>query len=132
MRLRQVVLFALLPLAVVGCTDSTGRSDAAEPAATSAASAVGSWGEPDERGRPSLLLAADGGLTGSDGCNRLMGSWTADGTTVTFSPLASTMMFCEGVDTWLLGAASAELTGDTLVVRDAAGAEIGTLERAAD
>lgn len=119
MRLGRVALVALFLPLVAACTDSTGA----------AASPVGAWGDTTDRTQPSLVLADDGGLSGTDGCNRLMGSWTADGTTVTFSPLASTMMYCEGVDTWLLGAATAELTGDSLVIRESSGATIGILER---
>ena len=39
------------------------------------------------------------------------------------------MMFCEGVDTWLVGATAAEVDGDSLVVFNEAGDQIGTLPR---
>ncbi|MFC0716086.1 hypothetical protein [Cellulomonas biazotea] len=42
---------------------------------------------------------------------------------------AITSMACEGVDTWLSGASTAEVEGDDLVVRDESGEEIGTLVR---
>lgn len=119
MRLRRAVLIALLLPVLAACTDSTG----------SAASPVGAWGDPTDPSRPSLVLAEDGRLSGTDGCNRLTGSWTVDGTTLTFSALASTMMFCEGVDTWLLGAAAADLVAGSLVIRDSTGTVLGTLER---
>lgn len=122
MRLRRVVLIALLLPVLAACTDSAGA----------AASPVGAWGDPTDPtdpSRPSLVLAEDGRLSGTDGCNRLTGSWTVDGTTLTFSALASTMMFCEGVDTWLLGAAAADLVAGSLVIRDSSGTVLGTLER---
>ena len=97
-----------------------------------AADPVGTWGDTATRTEPSLVLADDDGLTGTDGCNQLVGSWTADGANVTFSDVASTRMACEGVDTWLSGLATAVVSGDTLSVSDASGAEIGTLERAAE
>lgn len=37
---------------------------------------------------------ADGSVNGSAGCNNFMGTYTADGATLTFSPLASTRMLC--------------------------------------
>lgn len=99
--------------------------------AQSAASAAGTWGTPDSsgQGEPGLNLADDGKVTGNDGCNRLMGDWTETDGKVAFGALASTMMFCEGVDTWLVAATSAEVDGDSLVVFNEAGEEIGTLPR---
>ncbi len=61
---------------------------------------IGQWGG-EEPGQPSLVLWAGGRVSGSDGCNRLMGSWRAEGDGYLFSQMASTMMYCQGVDTWL-------------------------------
>ncbi|MBB2959265.1 META domain-containing protein [Pseudoclavibacter helvolus] len=99
--------------------------------AGSPASAAGSWGTPDSsgQGEPGLNLSDDGKVTGNDGCNRLMGDWTETDGKVEFGALASTMMFCEGVDTWLVGATAAEVDGDSLVVFNEAGDQIGTLPR---
>ncbi|MGA4670004.1 META domain-containing protein [Propionibacteriaceae bacterium Y1923] len=61
------------------------------------------WGSPEPR-PPHLRFGTDGRVTGSDGCNRLMGRWAFDEDDidiVTLSQMASTMMFCEGVDDWL-------------------------------
>ena len=52
-----------------------------------------------------------------------------NGDTIEFGPLGSTLMACEGVDTWLNGAVSAPVTGSTMTARSDGGAEIGTLER---
>lgn len=95
---------------------------------------VGHWGqtnaaEADSDRKPYLELSEDGTVSGTDGCNRLMGSWTVDGSLVSFERLASTRMACEGVDTWLAAAASATLEGDTLMVFDAGGKLIGSLVR---
>lgn len=91
-------------------------------------SAEGSWGSAQAQ-QPSLMLMADGTLSGTDGCNNLAGSWEQDGATVEFGQVASTLMACEGVDTWLSGLATATIDGDTLHILDAAGAELGTLDR---
>jgi len=94
-------------------------------------SAEGSWGESGP-GRPRLVLSGDGNLSGTDGCNRLIGSWEQDGQTVRFLRVGSTMMACPEVDAWLAALDSALLDGDVLRVRDTTGSEIGTLPRAAD
>ncbi|VXB16001.1 META domain-containing protein [Citricoccus sp. K5] len=90
------------------------------------------WGS-DAPGQPWLGFEAGGRLHGSDGCNRLMGEWTLTAQRADFGRLVSTMMFCEGVDTWLNGAVSARLlhdaSGDRLEVLDAAGRVIGVLPR---
>lgn len=89
---------------------------------------VGTWGS-SEQGQPQLVLADDGKISGTDGCNRLVGSWKADGAKVDFGQLGSTMMFCEGVDTWLSRAHTGTVAADTMTVSDETGAEIGTLAR---
>ncbi|MGP5723361.1 META domain-containing protein [Corynebacterium casei] len=90
----------------------------------------GAWGT-DEPGQPHLQLVADGTVTGTDGCNRLMGKWTLEEDIIHFKQMVSTMMYCEGVDTWLSGAASAKAHGDSLLVFGRGGVEIGTLCRQA-
>jgi heat shock protein HslJ len=90
---------------------------------------TGVWGTPNEKGTPSLELASDKSVSGTDGCNRLAGTWTLRGDTIEFGAFASTLMACEGVDTWLSGAKSATVSGSTMTVQDDSGAEIGTLER---
>lgn len=88
----------------------------------------GTWGT-DEPGQPHVQLVADGTVTGTDGCNRLMGKWTFDEDVIHFQQMVSTMMYCEGVDTWLNGAASAIVHGDRLHIFSRGGVEIGTLHR---
>lgn len=64
-------------------------------------------------------------LSGSGGCNRLLGSYTLSGTTIDFSNTAMTMMACaEGMDTeqafvrTLEGKKSWVINGDTLILTD--------------
>lgn len=88
---------------------------------------VGLWGS-QEAQQPWLEFAEDGKLTGSDGCNRLVGSWKADGEKLDFGQLAGTRMFCEGVDDWLSGASSGELVeGEKMAIFNQDGKELGTL-----
>lgn len=89
---------------------------------------TGTWGSSGD-GEPQLVLESDGSLTGTDGCNRLTGSWSADGQTVTFGDVASTTKACEGVDTWLLDLATATIDGTDMTVLDKDDSEIGTLTR---
>lgn len=90
---------------------------------------TGPWGDTSDSSAPSLELSSNGDLTGTDGCNRLTGSYAADGTELTFTGVASTLIFCEDVDTWLSRLTSAKVSGDTMTVFDISGTEIGTLER---
>lgn len=87
------------------------------------------WGT-EAPGRPWLRFGADGRVSGSDGCNRLMGGWSLEGDVVSLRRMASTMMFCEGVDTWLAGLHDAVIDGDEMHIRDLAGEELGVLRRA--
>lgn len=107
-----------LSFALVGCA----------PASPGASGAAGTWGAGGE-GQPQLVLAADGKLSGTDGCNNLIGNWTSEGTTVDFGEVGSTMMYCEGVDTWLVDLATGRIDGSTLHILDVDGTEIGTLTR---
>lgn len=116
---RMWAWLAVLPLSfgLVGCG----------PAGEDA-SAEGIWGETGE-GMPQLVLAEDGALSGTDGCNNLVGSWQQSGATVEFGPVGSTMMFCEGVDTWLSGANTGEVSGKQMAIFNAEGQEIGSLTK---
>ncbi|HXH35157.1 MAG TPA: META domain-containing protein [Plantibacter sp.] len=124
----------ILTLVLAGCSGSSSAGDPSasttpDAGASDAVGIVGVWGDADAQQEPSLTFAEDGSVSGSDGCNRLVASWTADGDTVDFAPLASTRMACEGVDTWLSNGASGTWTESTLVVLDETGTQIGTLER---
>ena len=77
-----------------------------------------------------LALGLTGCSTGTDGCNRLVGTWSMSGDAVEFGTFASNLMACEGVDTWLGGASTATVAGSTMTIQDADGDELGTLERA--
>ena len=88
---------------------------------------VGTWGA-TEQGKPQLVLEEGGTLHGTDGCNRLVGTWEESDGKVVFGPLAGTRMFCEGVDTWLSDATSAKIVSGSLEIFNAKDASIGTLK----
>ncbi|MEE1620805.1 META domain-containing protein [Zafaria sp. J156] len=91
---------------------------------------VGTWGNPTDSSLPTLEFTDDGSVTGTDGCNRLMGGWTVEGGQVVFDALAGTMMACPDVDTWLSTAARAEREEGILRVFGPDGEQIGTLAAA--
>lgn len=115
-------VISLTAIALSGCTAAPG-------------SAAGTWGEPDANEQPWLTFEDDGTFSGNDGCNGLGGNWTLgedDKATIDLGQMRSTLMYCEGVDTWLSLAATARLGNDVLTLIDADGNEIGELARAAD
>lgn len=104
-----------LALALTGCASG---EDAA----------VGTWEAGDDTGA-SLTLEEDGTLSGTDGCNRLTGSWEADGDEVSFGKMASTMKACPDMDPWLAQAVTGTVSSDEMVVSDDDGDTLGTLQR---
>lgn len=114
---------AVLLLALTGCLGEEGsvQGGSIDP--------TGTWGDADDAEAPSLTLEDGGSFSGTDGCNRLTGTWTVDESDhVRFEDAASTMKACEGVDTWLSGLDQATIADDTMTVYGSDGAEIGTLE----
>ena len=122
---RPLLLVAVVGAALVGCSDD------ADPATATLTSAdvVGEWSEPGADPAVGLELMEDGTVTGTDGCNRLNGRWEIDDLTVEFDQVSSTMMACEGVDTWLSALDAATVSGDELIVLDDNDVTIGTLEK---
>jgi putative lipoprotein len=84
-----------------------------------------------------IAIAVDGRVTGSGGCNRLMGRAEVSGATITFGRLATTRMACAAAvmqqERTLLDALAAtrsyRIAGKILTMHDASGAEIVRLER---
>lgn len=121
--LGAAVLFAGL----AGCSP-TPTVEPGEGGTTEAPSVVGRWAS-EEEGDPYLEFEEGDAVTGSDGCNGITTTYALDGTTVTLEPFTSTLKACSGVDPWLGDIATAEVSGDSLIVQDADGEEIGTLTR---
>ncbi|PQZ87753.1 META domain-containing protein [Arthrobacter sp. MYb227] len=117
--MKKIGLVAALGAILLVSACATGGSASPNP--------VGTWGVSEE-GKPQLVIEDGGTLHGTDGCNRLIGNWAEADGNITFSQLAGTRMFCEGVDTWLSDAASAKIVNKTLEIHNAQDAKIGTLE----
>lgn len=76
-----------------------------------------------------LELSVEGMVTGTDGCNRVSGTWEQDGDAITFSGMVGTLMACADVDIWLSDPATATIEGNTMVVFNSEGSELGELQR---
>ncbi|MBL5974171.1 MAG: META domain-containing protein [Candidatus Leucobacter sulfamidivorax] len=124
-----VAAVALAGLAGLTACSGGSSSDSGDASQDPATAVLGVWGEPDADGEPSIEFTDDGKYAGTDGCNRLFGAWTVDGDAIDLGAMGSTMMYCEGVDTWLTQGTTAVVQGDALVVSDEDGKEIGTLDR---
>jgi heat shock protein HslJ len=81
---------------------------------------------------PTLSLGADGTFSGFGGCNTVNGTYTVNGSSISFAIIGSTMMACDESATWIqesfqnaLGAtAFYDFLGFQLVFRDWGGAEV--------
>lgn len=112
------------------------------------ASVVGTWslvsyGPADEQVaaapdvETSIEFNDEGALAGNVGCNGFGGEYEVEGETVTFGPIVSTLMFCEGSvgeqETVTLNvmqeSAAFELDGDTLTITSADGSVAIVLAR---
>ncbi len=58
---------------------------------------VGDWTTSTDGIRQTVTFTRDGKINGDAGCNRFLGEYSVDGSTIDIGPLASTLMFCEGV-----------------------------------
>jgi putative lipoprotein len=135
--MQQGTSHILLPLFAV-LVMLTGAAMAAAPT-----SPTGRWLAEDIRGggvidylQSVLEIAGDGGISGTGGCNRIMGRARIDGAAITLGPLATTRMACspavmdqerkflsalEAARSWRIDAARSKLVllgagGETLVV----------------
>ncbi len=118
MRTSIIVLVAAMALTVIGCS---------QPAASAAPSAAGpptelpgtSWvlkgisGTELGTGVPTIDFGTDGTVSGSAGCNTFNGTYTVDGSSISFGPLASTKMACPVADMAVETAFLAGLSGAT-------------------
>jgi len=108
-----IVLFAVIALGAAACTSAASPSAGGAGASAGAgASPTRPLTDPDLIGtewilgdlpgqvladvRPTISFSGDGTVSGNAGCNTFSGTYTADGSTLTFGPLATTRMACEG------------------------------------
>jgi heat shock protein HslJ len=98
MRPRVPCISALIALSViaVACAPSAGDTANGGLANTSwTVTSVGGVATVDPP-RPTMTFAPDGTVTGNAGCNQYSGTYRTDGSSITISNVASTMMMCAG------------------------------------
>ena len=117
------LLVALGGAALAACSSSEDSSGAT----LQASDVIGTWSQTDSEPAVDLELTEDGAVSGSDGCNKLNGTWKIDGSEVVFGPFAATMMACENVNTWLSAATSANVDGEEMTLFNEHSKEIGVL-----
>ncbi|WP_189350134.1 META domain-containing protein [Zhihengliuella salsuginis] len=120
-RALPLVLAVLAAAGLSACDPAGGGSPVQERV-------LGRWGM-DDGASAWLRFDADGSLTGSDGCNRLSGSWSVDDGRVRTLGVVRTLMWCENLVEWIGDLDTLEVEGDVLVVFDADGGRVGTLTR---
>lgn len=112
-----------LVLALSGCaTETTG------PGEVEGDAVLGTWSSA-ENGDAHLTFRENATYVGNDGCNALNGSYDTADETISLKPNITTLKACIGVDSWLFGAHTASLSGNSLIVFSKDGTEIGTLTR---
>ena len=95
--------FSVTTLALAACALPPAPPPRRSPSAIGATGLTGSswvleslYGQPPVADTTVTLSFEANRVSGSDGCNRLMGSYTLDSFNITFGPLAGTMMACPG------------------------------------
>lgn len=138
LRLSLIILLIVLGMILAACSGN----------ASASASLTGTWelvsfGDPAsltpaaEDVETSIKFGEDGKMEGSVGCNGFGGDYKVDGNTITFGPIVSTLMLCEGAvgnqetTTFNVFAESAtfNLEGDTLTITSADGGSAIMLAR---
>ena len=131
-----ISLFVLSGVILAACSGGTANS------------VVGTW-RLDSYGSPgnttpaapdvdtSIVFKEDGKIEGNVGCNGFGGDYTVEGNTITFGPIVSTLMFCEGPvgdqETTTLNVlaetVSYTIEGDTLTITSSDGSSVIVLSR---
>ena len=127
---KSVGLVAVIALVAFGAAACTSAASPSAGGGVAGASATAPLTNPDLVGtewilgdlpgqvladvRPTISFSGDGTVQGNAGCNTFSGTYTVDGSNLTFGPLASTKMACEGatgtLETAFLGAVQATTT----------------------
>jgi heat shock protein HslJ len=91
--LRRLAAAAAIP-ALVAMAASPALAASGAP---SGGRITGDWERTSAGIAQSVTFAKDGSVSGDAGCNRIIGTYTVDGSTIDIGPLATTLMYCEGV-----------------------------------
>jgi heat shock protein HslJ len=138
LRLNLVVLFIVLGMLLGACS-----ANASASGSLTGTWALVSYGDPADLTpaaqdvETSIRFNEEGKLEGNVGCNGFGADYTVDGNTISFGPIISTLMLCEGpvgdqeTATLNVFAESAAFTlqGDTLTITSADGSTAVVLAR---
>lgn len=134
--MKRLIIGLLVVLVLAACAGGTSASITGQWSLVSYGSASNQIpAAPDVD--TSIEFGSDGQMNGNVGCNGFGGEYTMDGDTITFGPVMSTMMFCEGlVGEQEIGAitvfqesAKFVLDGDRLTITSADGNSMIVLAR---
>lgn len=122
-----IVGFALGSIVLSGCSSEAPPNGVSSTVLTSLA---GKWTVPGGADETRITFDENGGFVGFDGCNTHTGSFLASDTEITLSFMSTTEVACS-VNVWLGKVTSASLDGDSLVVTDSGGTQLGELHKIA-
>lgn len=134
--IRFAAVMAAALLALTACDTGSGQPGG-DGASTTASDPdfAGRWvaDDPADAFLEFEMVDEYGGLvSGSDGCNGVGGEFHVDGDSARIERQAGTLKGCVGVDPWLEDVSAVEIDGDTMIVQNGDGEEIGTLTRDED
>jgi heat shock protein HslJ len=99
--LRRLGLAALIPalaLALAGpAMAAAGGPSAGASSTPTGGRILGDWSRTTNGVTQTITFAKAGKVNGDAGCNRFLGDYGVKGSRIDIGPLASTLMFCEGV-----------------------------------
>jgi len=87
--------------------------------------AKGTWA--DSSGEVVLTFTQEGLITGTDGCNKVEGTWEEHGDDVTLTLQIDEENDCPGVDVWLVDPTEAVIDGDVMQVYGPNNTHLGEL-----
>ena len=120
-RVTAAILLGVMVLSACTPGSSPGATNDAAPSPF-----VGEWAESAATGDTTITFDETGEFVGFDGCNTQNGSFVASGSGITLSITSATEVACSE-DVWLEKVTSAHLDGDSLVMTDSSGAQLGRL-----
>jgi heat shock protein HslJ len=133
--MKRILIVLLAVFALAACTG--GSSGSVEGKWKLVSYGSPSAQTPAVEGVETSIEFKDGQMSGNVGCNGFSGEYTVEGDTITFSPVISTMMFCENVadqETGTLaafqGAAKFTVDGNKLTITSEDGNAVVVLEQA--
>ncbi|WP_084606020.1 META domain-containing protein [Agreia bicolorata] len=120
---------AMIVGAVFGALMFSGCTPDAVPDGTPSAAPIsftGQWKTSDDTGETRIAFDENGDFVGFDGCNTWNGSFSVSDANATLSFTSATEVACSK-DVWLEKVTMAHIDGDSLVLTDSAGTQLGKL-----